>query len=79
VYIWLKKNGQNIADTATRVTAANNVATVAAWNWVYPFLNADYAEIAWQTTNGNAGIDAFVASGNIPAIPSVIVTVTQVA
>jgi hypothetical protein len=79
VYIWLKKNGQNIANTATQITAANNITTVAAWNWVYSFLNADYAEIAWQTSAGNAIIDAFPALGNIPAIPSVIVTVTQVA
>lgn len=79
IYIWLKKNGQNIANTATIVPIANNSYAVAAWNWVYPFVNADYAEIAWQTSNGHGIITADAAAGNIPAIPSVIVTVTQVA
>jgi hypothetical protein len=80
VYIWLKKNGSNIANTATRVHIDKaNASAVAAWNWIYPFVNADYAEIAWQSTDSAAELLAEAASGNIPAIPSVIVTVTQVA
>ena len=80
IYIWLKKNGTNLANTATRVHIDKaSQSYVAAWNWIYPFVNADYAEIAWQSTNAGAELLAEAALGNIPAIPSVIVTVTQVA
>ena len=79
VYIWIKKNGVNIPNTAGAITAANNIKTIVAWNWVYSLLGSDYLEIAWQTTSGHAVISALPASGNVPAIPSIIVTVTQVA
>ena len=80
IFIWLKKNGSNIDNTATRVHIDKaNASYVAAWNWIYPFVNADYVEIAWQSTDANATLLAEPATGNVPAIPSVIVTVTQVA
>ncbi len=80
VYIWLKKNGTNIANTATVITMDNNKKVVAAWNWVYPLVVGDYLEIAWQVTGAHAKILANTSPGvNVPAIPSVIVTVTQVA
>ena len=79
VYIWLKKNGDNIPNTATSVYLRNNEQSVAAWNWMYPLSSSDYVEIAWQSLNGRAILEHFAASGNIPAIPSVIITVSQVA
>jgi len=80
VYIWLKANGSNVANSATKLSNANNDFLVAAWNWVYPLNGGDYVEIAWQTANGNALILANTSPGvNIPYIPSIIVTVTQVA
>jgi len=79
VYIWLKKNGINIDRTATAIAIQNNQEAVAAWNWVFPFTAGDYAEIAWQSNNIAATLESFSSSGNIPAVPSVIVTVTQIA
>jgi hypothetical protein len=38
----------------------------------------DYYELAYQTTNGHATVLYEPAAGNIPAIPSVILTVTQI-
>jgi hypothetical protein len=79
VYIWLKKNSVNISNTATSVYLRNNEQAVAAWNWIYPLSASDYVEIAWQSLNGRAVLEHFAASGNIPSIPSVIITVSQVA
>ncbi len=80
VYIWLKKNGSNVSNSATVVSLQNNSKAVAAWNWVYPLNANDYVEIAWQTAQAHARLLANTSpSGNVPAIPSVIVTVTQVA
>ena len=57
---------------------ANNEANVAAWNFVVAASPADYFELVWQNVDGHAQLLTETASGNIPAIPSVIVTVTQV-
>jgi hypothetical protein len=77
VYIWLKKNGTNISNSAGRITLANNEELIAAWNYVVDAAANDYYEIAWQSTNGDAVILAEAASGNVPLIPSMITTVTQ--
>ena len=77
-YIWFKKNGVNIPSSATKVVLANNTAQVMTVNILDEAIANDYYELAYQTNNGNAALLAEVASGNIPAIPSVIATVTQV-
>jgi len=76
-YIWFKKNGSNIADSATKVVLANNTSQVMTVNILDTSAANDYYELGYQFTNGNATILAEAASGNIPAIPSVILTVTQ--
>ena len=78
VYIWLKKNGTNVSNTATKLVLSNNEANVAAWNFVVPAAASDYFELVWQSRDGHTLLSAATATGNIPAIPSVIVTVTQV-
>ncbi len=76
-YVWFKKNGTNIGDSATKVTLANNTAQVMTVNILDDASANDYYELGYQFTNGNATVLAEAASGNIPAIPSVIATVTQ--
>jgi len=78
VYIWLKKNGTNVSNSATKVVLANNDAIVAAWNWVVTAGPSEYFEIVWQSRDGHATLSASNSTGNIPSIPSVIATVTQV-
>jgi hypothetical protein len=39
---------------------------------------SDYYEIAWQNTTGDGDLIYYTASGNIPAIPSIITSVKQV-
>jgi hypothetical protein len=78
VYIWLKKNGTNISNTAGRVTLANNDELMAAWNYVVEANASDYFELVFQSTGGDAVLLSNPATGNIPGIPSIIATVTQV-
>ena len=78
VYIWLKKNGTNVANTGTKLVLANNEADVAAWNFVITAAASDYFELAWQSRDGHTLLSAATATGNIPGIPSIILTVTQV-
>lgn len=77
VYVWFKKNGTNIADSATKLYVGNNTEGVMTVPFVVEAAANDYYELVWQNTTGNGVLQAYNASGNIPTIPSIIVTVTQ--
>ena len=78
VWFWLKKNGTNIDASAGRVTLANNDELMAAWNYLVSANAGDYFELVWQNLNGHAELLYNAPSGNIPSVPSIIITVTQV-
>ena len=78
VYMWLKKNGTNVSDTATKLVVKNNEELVMTVEYVVQAAASDYYEIAWQNTTGDGDLKYYAASGNIPAIPSIITTVKQV-
>jgi hypothetical protein len=82
VYIWFKKNGTNVPRSNTNIDvnkqAGGNGRTVAAWNYVDTLAVNDYLEIVWQSDDTSMQLLAATATGNLPAIPSVIATLTQV-
>jgi fibronectin-binding autotransporter adhesin len=78
IYIWLKKNGTNVPATAGHIQLGNNEELIAAWNYVVDATASDYYELAWQATNAGTILLTEAATGNIPSVPSVILTVTQV-
>lgn len=79
VFIWLRVNGVNVAHSATKIVIDGpNNEIVAAWNWVLTITAGDYIELAWQSPDANVVLASAAATGNIPEIPSVIVTVTWV-
>jgi len=78
VYIWCRVNGVDIPNSATKIRIqGNNAETVAAWNFVLPVNAGDYFELMWSTDDTNCQIFASAASSPVPAIPSVILTVTD--
>ena len=78
VYVWCRVNGVDITDSATKIRIqGNNAETVAAWNFVLPLNPGDYFELMWSTDDTNCQIFASAASSPVPAIPSVILTVTD--
>ena len=79
VYIWPRVNGVNLPNSATKVTIDGpNSEIVAAWNFVLVLEANDYFELAWQSSDTNVVIPYVTASGNIPAIPSIILSVVWV-
>jgi len=78
-FIWLKKNGANVADSAgdTRV-AGNGDRIMAAWNYIVSAAAGDYYELAWAADDTNVLLDYVAAAGVVPAVPSVILTVVPV-
>lgn len=85
VVIWFKVNGTDLANSATRLTVparkSNNIYgyAVAAWNIFLDMNSTDYVEIFWQPSSLLVTMEHDSAGATYPAIPSVIVTIQQVA
>ena len=78
IYIWARVNGVDIPDSATKIRIqGNNAETVAAWNFVLAVNAGDYFELVWSTDDTSCEILALPASAPHPAIPSLILTVTD--
>ena len=79
IYIWLRKNGTNVANTATTIAIQGTAArTVAAWNFIIQLEPTNYVELMWATDDTSVRILSATATSVWPAIPSVICTITQV-
>ena len=78
VWIWLRKNGTDVANTATVIRMqGNNTETVAAWNFLLQMNAGDYFELMWEVDDLDVELHADPATGVHPAIPSIILTVTD--
>lgn len=77
-WIWLRKNGTDVANTATALRLqGNNYETVAAWNFLLEMNSGDYFELMWEVSDLAIELYHDVASAVHPVIPSVILTVTD--
>ena len=79
VYIWPRINGINVPDSASKVVINGpNSEIIPAWNFFLVMQAGDYFELAWQSSDTAVIAPAVSPSGNIPGIPSVILTVNWV-
>jgi hypothetical protein len=79
VNIWFKLNGNNIANSDTKIVVPSNAPyLVAAWNFIVSVAAGDYVEIAWFTDNVNIILEHEASTAVSPAIPSVIMTAVQI-
>lgn len=77
--IWLSKNNQKVDNSNTRVAVnANSPYIVASWNFFVTAEAEDHFELYWKTTHTGIHVHTVAANGSVPAIPSVILTVSQV-
>jgi hypothetical protein len=78
VWIWLRKNGVNVPDSAGQIRIqGNNAETLAAWNYVIQLNAGDYIELMWEVDDTSVQLLAEAATAIHPRIPSVILTVTD--
>ena len=82
INIWLSANGSNVPYSNTQLELENNnTKVVAAWNFVVETTTPnEYFELYWSSDDLNMRIFANggATGPDRPAIPSVILTVTQV-
>lgn len=78
VWFWLRKNGINVANSASQVRMQGNDAEqVAAWNFLLQMNAGDYFELMWEVDTVDIQITTFAATAVHPAVPSIILTVTD--
>lgn len=78
VWIWLRKNGTNVPDSAGQVRIQGNDAElISAWNYIIQLNAGDYIEIMWEVDSTSVILLAEAASAVHPSVPSVILTVTD--
>lgn len=78
VWIWLRKNGVNVPDSAGQIRIQGNSAEIlAAWNYVIQLNSGDYIELMWEVDDTSVILLAEAASAVHPSVPSVILTVTD--
>lgn len=84
--IWLKKNGVNIAGTASQISVpakhgGTNGYALAAANFYVSLSAGDYVEMWWAVSNTAVIMEAYAASASPysrPSIPSVVATLSFV-
>ena len=78
VWIWARIDDVDVSNSATKITlSGSSAATAAAWNFVENLTANSYFELMWATDDVNCHMAAVAASSPVPAIPSVIMTVTD--
>lgn len=78
VYLWLRKNGTDIANSAFRAQIqGNNAELLQAFNLFVNMAPGDYVELMWASDDLDAELASFAATAFAPAIPSVIMTVSN--
>jgi hypothetical protein len=78
IFIWCRKNGVDVAQSASQVSLkGSDGELVAAWNFVMQMKALDYFELVWSVNNTAVQILAQAAAAPVPAIPSVLLTVTN--
>jgi hypothetical protein len=82
--IWLTYTGSIVPNSGGDVTLVGNAgaaSSVASWNYVLPVKANDWVELKWSTPDSNIVLFATGSRTNPirPAVPSIILTATQVA
>ena len=81
VDIWLSKNGVAVEDTNTQFFAPDRRGIyIASWNFLVSLEAGEYVELMWYSADRNLYLSGLPAQTDlgIPAVPSLILTLTQV-
>ena len=85
VYVWLRKNGADTANTSSVVTVpkkhgAIDGAAIMTVNFFEEYEAGDYLQLYWLTVGGSTQITTIAATTSPakPASPGVVLTVSQI-
>jgi hypothetical protein len=77
-YIWFRKNGADVTDSASQIRIqGNNAEIFSALNYFFSLKAGDYVEIMFSVSDLSVELLAVPATAPHPGIPSIIVTVSN--
>jgi hypothetical protein len=84
ISVWLRKGGVDVANSNTELTiekVSGGGKIVAAWNYMVQLNATEYVELVWSSNVSTTQLHSHSTqtSPTRPAVPSVIVTLTQIA
>jgi hypothetical protein len=78
LYIWFRKNGVDVTDSASQIRIqGNNAEIFSALNYFFSLKAGDYVEIMFSVSDLSVELLAVPATAPHPGIPSIIVTVSN--
>jgi hypothetical protein len=78
-YIWPRVGGVDIPNSSTKVSIqGSNSEVIPAWNFVLPMLAGQEFQLMYAFSATSITFEALPATAFCPAIPSVILSVTQI-
>lgn len=79
VFIWPRVNGTDVTNSGTKFSLAGSSADgVPSWNFLLSLTANDYFELMWSVEDTGIKLEYYAATAVVPAIPSIIMSVTQV-
>ena len=77
-YLWFRLNGTDVANSASQIRIQGNDAEIfVALNYFFNLAAGDYVEIMFSSTSLDVQLLAVAAAPPVPAIPSIILTVSN--
>jgi hypothetical protein len=77
-YFWFRLNGTDVPDSASQIRIqGNNAEIFSSLNYFFDLKAGDYVEMMFSTTSLSVELLAVVATPPVPAIPSIILTVSN--
>jgi hypothetical protein len=78
LYIWFRKNGADVTDSASQIRIqGNNAEIFSALNYFFSLKAGDYIEIMFSVSDLSVELLAVPATAPHPGIPAIIVTVSN--
>lgn len=78
VWIWLRVNHSDAPYSNTEIHVYDAQVGVAAWNWYLDVAAGTSVQLMWMTNDPTTSIYASTATGQMPGIPSLILTAHKV-
>jgi hypothetical protein len=78
-WVWLRKNGSDVADSATKYVVQSNYRfVVSSLDFLLDLNAGDFIEIAWSVDNTDIILEYDAGVSPYPAVPSIILNAFQV-
>jgi hypothetical protein len=77
-YLWFRLNGVDVPDSASQIRIqGNNAEIFSSLNYFFDLKSGDYVELIFSVSDLSVEVTAFAAAAPVPAIPSIILTVSN--